>query len=572
MPRQLDPTRVVVVGAGAVGGVAFVPLVEAGLEVVALEAGEWLSTRDMAPDELKLSRGLWPPGPQKVDGEIPTSRATGAQAANQGFSHPMMNAVGGTANHYMAQAWRLNPWDFRVRTATVERYGASRVPEGSTVEDWPLAYDEIEPFYDRVEHAIGVSGKAGNIAGALDPAGNIFEGPRSREYPMPALRTTSFMQRMIDAGRRLGWNPFTGPAAITSRPYEGRPGCVYHGYCMGAGCHVDAKSSPAVSTIPRALETGRLRLVTGAHATTIEADADGRVRGVRYIRNGEDLFQPAEAVLLASYTYENVRLLLLSRSAAYPEGLANNHGQVGRHYFSHAQFGGVNALFPFDLENWYGTPGQGICIDNWADDNFDHSELDFIGGGSLYVYTERRPMAAVNGVGTWAPAGARNWGSAWKAHVIENCDRTNSAYIQRTTVPYEGNYLDLDPTVRDPLGYPVIRVTASFRDNERNMGPFLAERMRLWYAEGGAVEVRGNAAVGNAMGVSTHAYGGTRMGDDPDRNVVDRWGFSHEAPNLGILGASVMGTSGARNPTLTAQALAWRTAEHLAGNWNQIAG
>jgi gluconate 2-dehydrogenase alpha chain len=526
----------------------------------------------MAPDELKLSRGLWPPGPQKVEGEVPTSRAGDSQTANQGFAHPMMNAVGGTANHYMAQAWRLNPWDFRVRTATVERYGSSRIPDGSTVEDWPLTYDGLEPFYDRVEYGIGVSGKAGNLDGVLDPEGNVFEGPRSREYPMPALRTTSFMQRMVDAGHNLGWNPFTGPAAITSRAYQGRPGCVYHGYCMGAGCHVDAKSSPAVSTIPRALETGRLRLVTGAHVTTIESDEDGRVRGVNYIRGGEEIFQPADVVLLASYTYENVRLLLISRSPAYPNGLANNRSQVGRHYFSHAQFGGVNALFPFDLENWYGTPGQGICIDNWADDNFDHSGLDFIGGGSLYVYTERRPMAAVNGVGTWAPQGMRNWGSAWKAHVIEHCDRTNSAYIQRTTLPYEGNYLDLDPTTRDPLGYPVIRVTASFRDNERNMGPFLAERMRLWYMEAGAREVRGNAAVGNAMGGATHAYGGTRMGDDPASNVVDRWGFSHEAPNLGILGGSVMGTSGARNPTLTAQALAWRTAEHLAENWNRIAG
>lgn len=572
MARQLRPTQVVVVGAGAVGGVALLPLTEAGLDVVALEAGRWLDTRDMAPDELKLSRGLWPPGPQKVDGEIPTSRADADATARAGFSHPMMNAVGGTANHYMAQAWRLNPWDFRVRSATTERYGAARLPADSTVEDWPLDYAELEPFYDRVEYAIGVSGKAGNVQGQLDPTGNVFEGPRSREYPMPPLRTTSFMQRMIDAGHGLGWNPFTGPAAITSQPYQGRPGCVYHGYCMGAGCHVNAKSSPAVSTVPRALDTGRLSLVTDAQVTRIESDADGRVRGVRYLSNGEELFQPAQVVLLASYTYENVRLLLLSTSSAYPDGLGNNRGQVGRHYFSHAQFGGVSALFPFDLENWYGTPGQGICVDNWADDNFDHDGLDFIGGGSLFVYTERRPIAAVNGTGTWAPAGSRNWGSAWKAHVIRTSDRTNGAYIQRTTLPYVGNYLDLDPTALDPLGDPVIRVTASFRDNERNMGPFLAERMRRWYLEAGAAEVRGNAQVGGAMGVSTHAYGGTRMGENPATSVVDRWGFSHEARNLGILGASVMGTSGARNPTLTAQALAWRTAEHLAQSWDEIAG
>jgi gluconate 2-dehydrogenase alpha chain len=524
----------------------------------------------MAPDELKLNRGLWPPGPQKVNGEIPTSRANPSQTANQGFSHPMMNAVGGTSNHYMAQAWRLNPWDFRVASTTGERYGADRIPADSTVEDWPISYDELEPFYDAVEYGIGVSGRAGNIGGNVTAEGNVFEGPRSREYPMPPLRMTSFMERMRDAARSLNLDPFIAPAAITSEPYEGRPACVYHGFCLGGGCHVNAKSSTAVSTIPKAIDTGQYEVVTEAHVTTIQSDPEGRVTGVNYIKDGREYFQPADVVLLASYTYENTRLLRLSTSTAYPNGLSNNHGQVGRHYFSHLQFGGAGALFDFDLENWYGTPGQGICVDNWADDNFDHGDLDFIGGGSLYVYTERRPMGAVNGMGDWGREG-REWGSDWKRHLIENIDRTNSAYIQRTTLPYEDNYLDLDPTVVDPLGYPVVRITGSYRENERRMSPYLVEKMRQWYLEAGAVQVSGTGTIGNAMGSSTHAFGGTRMGDNPDTNVVDRFGFSHEAPNLGILGASVMGTSGARNPTLTAQALAWRTAAHLAQNWDSIA-
>ena len=570
MARQLSRTDVVIVGAGAVGGVAALPLAEAGLRVIGLEAGSWLSTRDMAPDELKLNRGLWPPGPQKVNGEIPTSRANESQTANPGFNHPMMNAVGGTSNHFMAQAWRLNPWDFRVVSATRDRYGNQRLPEDCTVEDWPISYDELEPFYDAVEYGIGVSGRAGNVEGRIDPDGNVFEGRRARDYPMPALRMTSFMERMRDSARSLDWNPFIAPAAIASEPYAGRPACVYHGYCLGGGCHVNAKSSTSVTTIPRAAATGQYEVVTEAHATRIRTDGDGRVTGVTYIRNGEELFQPADVVLLGCYTYENVRLLLLSTSPAYPNGLANNAGQVGRHYFSHLQFGGAGALFPFDLENWYGTPGQGICVDNWADDNFDHGDLDFIGGGSLYVYTERRPMAAVNGLGSWGREG-RNWGSDWKNHLIRNVDRTNSAYIQRTTLPYEGNYLDLDPARTDPLGDPVIRLTASYRENERRMSPFLVDKMRQWYLEAGAIQVTGTGNVGNAMGLSTHAYGGTRMGDNPNTNVVDRFGFSHEAPNLGILGASVMGTSGARNPTLTAQALAWRTAAYLAENWDSVA-
>jgi gluconate 2-dehydrogenase alpha chain len=262
---------------------------------------------------------------------------------------------------------------------------------------------------------------------------------------------------------------------------------------------------------------------------------------------------------------------LLSTSVAFPNGLSNNHGQVGLHYFSHAQGGGISALFPFDLRNWYGTPGQGICVDDWADDNFDHAGLDFIGGGTMYVYTERRPLAAVNGLGPWGRQGP-NWGSAWKAHVVRNVDRTNNSYMQRTTLPYEGNYLDLDPTEKDPLGRPVIRITASYRDNEQKIGAFVGEKMRQWYMEAGAVQVQGTGTVnaGTTMGPSTHAYGGTRMGHNPDTNVVDQWGMSHEVPNLGIMGGSVMGTSGARNPTLTLQALAWRTADHVARNWKSI--
>jgi gluconate 2-dehydrogenase alpha chain len=263
-------------------------------------------------------------------------------------------------------------------------------------------------------------------------------------------------------------------------------------------------------------------------------------------------------------------LLLLSKSKAYPNGLSNNHGQVGKHYFSHNQGGAVSALFPFNLNNWYGTPAQGVAIDNWADDNFDHSGLDFVGGGNLYVYTERRPMAAVNGVQAWMQVGP-NWGSKWKAFVKENADRWNVAYLQKTTLPYEDNYLDLDPVVKDPLGFPVIRITAEYKDNERKIGTFIAEKMRQWYMAAGASRVNGDGNVAGGMFASTHAYGGTRMGDNPETNVVDRWGFSHEAPNLGILGGSVMGTSGARNPTQTLQALAWRTAERLVKDWKNIA-
>jgi gluconate 2-dehydrogenase alpha chain len=568
MPQQLRAADVVVVGLGAAGGVAVLPLAQAGLDVVGLEAGTWLDRRDFAPDEIRNNVRDWPMLVKKTEQERPTSRANATQTANQIGSHPMMNAVGGTTLHYWAQSWRLNPWDFRVVSETARRYGRGRIPAGSTVEDWPFGYEELEPYYDVVEHEIGVSGQAGNLRGRIDPRGNKFEGSRERDYPMPALRWTAFHERMADAARGLGWNPFPGPAAINTAEYGGRSGCGYHGYCNKGGCPLDAKNSTHLTTIPKALATGNLRVVTRAHVTTVQVDRSGRVTGVNYLVGNNEYFQPARVVLLASYTYENVRLLLLSASEGFPNGLANNHGQVGRHYFSHHQGGAVSALFPYDLKAWYGLPAQGVAVDEWADDNFDHSALDFIGGGNLWAMSDRRPIGAAN-MSTYGRA--RAWGSDWKRFIHENADRSHGFYLQKTTLPYEDNFLDLDPQVTDALGFQVIRITGEFKENERRVAAFVQDKAEEWYRAAGAIEVT-RGGVGGAMGASTHAYGGTRMGNDPETNVVDSWGFAHEVPNLGVLGASVMGTSGARNPTLTAQALAWRTAKRLAESWSSIAG
>ncbi|MDG2315885.1 MAG: GMC family oxidoreductase [Gammaproteobacteria bacterium] len=566
MTVRLNKTDVVLIGLGGVGGLAVLPITESGLEVVALEAGTWLSPRDFAPDELRNEVHGWPQSVQKANREIPVHRATSSSPDSPRIElHPMMNAVGGTTMHWWAQSWRLNPWDFKVVSETTRRYGASRIPVGSTVEDWPLELEDLEWYYDKVEHEIGVSGQAGNVNGVIDRRGNIFEGPRSRGYPMPPLRGTGFTEIMSDAASRLGWNPFPGPAAINTQVYDNRAPCLYHGFCHRGGCHVEAKNSTAVSTIPKAQKTGNLAVVTEAHVTRIHVDKDGRASAVEYLKNGEIYLQPADVVMLAGYTYENVRLLLLSDSDAYPNGLSNNNGQVGRHYMTHNTSAGVLALFPHELNRWYGLPAQGIAVDEWADDNFDHTDLDFIGGGNLWVYSDRRPITAAN-MHTFDMA--PRWGSDWKSFIMRNADRWVNSYLQKSTLPYKENYLDLHPTVKDPLGFPVCRITADLKENERKIAYFIQDKMEKWFLEAGAIATFRQPT--GTMGPSTHAYGGTRMGNNKETNVVDCWGFSHEVPNLGLLGASVMGTSGAHNPTLTAQALAWRTAEHLVQNWSII--
>jgi len=570
MAVNLKPVDVAVIGLGAAGGVAVLPLARAGLKVAGIEAGTWMDVHSFKPDEIYNNvRGLVTSVP-KAKREIPTFRTSDTARARQGANAPMMNAIGGTSIHYHAQSWRYNPWDFKVRSESIRRYGANSIPKGATLEDWPVTYDELEEFYDHVEYEVGVSGRAGNIAGKVDPRGNVFEGPRKRDFPMPPLRDTDFTDMMMAAAKKLGWKPFRGPAAINSQPYRGRPGCAYHGYCDRGGCHISAKNSTAVTTIPTAQKTKNLTIFDKAQVTRIVNGADGKVTGVLYLREGQEYFQPAKVVLLAGYTYENSRLLLLSKSKAYPKGLSNNHGQVGKHYFGHwdAQAGtGVSALFPFDLNIWYGAIAQNVTVDEFADDNFDHSGLGFIGGATIQVNTEKHPIgaAAMNTYGR-----APQWGSKWKAFVRENAGRWVSSYIQANTFPYENTYLDLDPDVNDPLGDPVCRITSGPKENEPRQALYAGKKMEEWFRAAGAIEVT-KAQGGGGPALTTHAFGGTRMGDNPETNVVDRWGFSHEAPNLGILGASIFGTAGARNPTLTVQALAWRTAEHLAKNWKSIA-
>jgi gluconate 2-dehydrogenase alpha chain len=188
-----------------------------------------------------------------------------------------------------------------------------------------------------------------------------------------------------------------------------------------------------------------------------------------------------------------------------------------------------------------------------------------LGGTGLHVSTEKHPIASA-AMGTYGRG--PSFGSRWKSFVRENAGRWVAAYLQNTSFPYENTYLDLDPGVHDPLGDPVCRVTSGPKPNESRSMAYGQEKMEEWFRAAGAIEVIKTPSTGPIL--STHAFGGTRMGDDPETNVVDRWGFSHEVPNLAIVGGSVIGTSGARNPTLTIQALAWRTADYLIKNWKSI--
>ena len=304
-------------------------LAETGLRVAGIEAGGRFGADEAAFDELANDyRNRL--GAAKANHEVPTWRPDPTGEATTSYDGRIVslmgNGVGGGTVHYAGQHFRLAPWHFRLRSATEERYGASALPSNCTATDWPVSYDDLEPFYARVDETLGVSGEAGR---------NPFEGDRSTAYPLPPLRRTGWTDLIADAARRISLHPFAGPAAIRSEPHRGLAACTYCGFCNWNGCHVGAKGSTHVTAIPRAEATGNLAVATGARVISLDIDAAGRMSGVTYICDGRVHFQPARAVFLSAHTLENTRLLLLSRSTAFPTGLANRAGQVGRNAMSH---------------------------------------------------------------------------------------------------------------------------------------------------------------------------------------------------------------------------------------------
>jgi gluconate 2-dehydrogenase alpha chain len=570
MSTRLKKTDVVIVGLGAAGGYAALALAKAGIDVIGLEAGPRWTPEDFPMDELRNDVRNFMSQP-KAAKEIPTWRPNASQKATQkatqsGIQILMMNGVGGSSIHYGMQQWRFLPWNFKARSETIKRYGAGRIPAGSTLIDWPISYEQLEPYYDKVEYDMGTSGKAGNIKGKKVAGGNTFEGPRAREFPLPPLRRSGWNDMTAATAKRLGWHPFPGPAAIRSKAYNGLPSCQYCGFCTYNGCMAEAKGSTNYGAIARAEQTKHLKVVPNARVTKIEVDKNGRATGVTYLKRGKTFFQPADVVVLSTYVYENTRLLLLSTSKPFLNGLANNHSQVGRHYMSHVVTT-KSGFFPGkQLNRWFGPSAQMTALDDWNADNFDHKGLDFIGGGVLGSgVMENKPMGAARAT----PPSVQAWGSAWKDWLRKHANSVGDGAAQLETLPYEDNYVDLDPTVKDPLGFPVARVTYDLHQNEKAQGTFMLKKVHQWLKEGGASETWvGLPPI--AIAVNSHAYGTTRMGDDPQTSVVDKWLMAHEVPNLAILGGSTFPTSSGYNPTHTIEALAWRTGEHITKNWKAI--
>lgn len=571
---KLKPVDAVLVGLGLTGSLLGKELTDAGLSVVGLERG---GSRDTHPDfampgihdELKYARRH--ELAQDLSRETITFRNRVEETAlpmRQLGSFLPGEGVGGAAVHWNGASWRFLPWDFETRSRTLARYGQGAIPADCTSQDWGVTYAELEPHYDRFEYVYGICGRAGNLDGKVQPGGNPFEGPRSREYPNPPMKT-SFVGALFDKGAEaLGCKPFPLPSANMSRPYTNPYGvtlgaCIYCGFCERFGCEMGAKASPQTTVLPVLLKARNFELRTHANVLRVNLDSSRRrAVGVTYVdARGSEVEQPADLVLLTSYVFGNVRLMLLS-GIGRPYDPVRGEGVVGRNY-AYQTLSGVTLFFEDkELNRFMGAGALGRVIDEWNGDNFDHAGLGFVGGGYVESYSMgSRPIASHP-----VPSGTPRWGSGWKKAVARYFNRSFDIGGHGSCQSYRTNYLDLDPTYRDAYGQPLLRMTFDFHENEYKMSDYLAGKTHEIARAIGPDKIDLNRRTGPYSVVpyqTTHNTGGAIMGKGPATSAVNKYSQSWDVPNLFVVGASAFPQNAGYNPSGTMGALAYFCAEAI---------
>jgi gluconate 2-dehydrogenase alpha chain len=559
--KKLD---VVVLGAGASGAIVASELAQKGLRVVCLDKGPHYSDEDfrLKHDEIRYyARGAIVPHittdpmtwrERNKDSAALLPWVSGPLGTANPLHLPPSLGTGGGSIHWGGACWRFRESEFRMKSTIEERLGKGSLPEGSTLVDWPIGYQDLEPYYDRVEWELGISGRGSNIVGNGHTGDNPWEAPRRRDYPMPPLRQGPADQRFSEACSRLGFHPFRTAAAIASEPFKGRSGCTYCGFCHGYPCHVDAKTSTHVAALPAGLASGNLEIWDYCRAYKVNRSNDGtRVLGVSYYDPlGRSVDIEADRVVLACYALENARLMLAS-------GI-NRNGEVGKHLMTHA-FGFFMGLTPESSNPFMGPLVASTAIEDFSGELVHDYDPTVLWGAPIISWPgDYQPLEIAQSM----PVDAPRWGAGFRDWMKNNYTRAWAMYSQTANIPTQETYVDLDPHCKDKYGQPALRMTHGWGEVDRRGVEFLLKQKRkiakemsltTWWEETTAPEYH----------LSTHEVGTHRMGEDPEKSVVDIFGRSHECENLFVIGGGQFPGYHGYNPTQTIQALAYMTVDHM---------
>ncbi len=541
----------IVVGSGAGGGVVAKELSTAGMSVVLFERGGWVTLDDHDHDELISQRttvlgNAYGPDDKhyrrirvSVDGKssilLPSEGGYGNNAA----------CVGSGTVSYGAMGWRFMPEDFRMKTT----YGDV---EGSTLEDWPISYDDLEPCYEKAEWEIGVAG---------DDSQSPFAPPRKKPQPMPPFEHNKEARILEAAARRLGYHPYPIPMLRNSIPYGGRPQCYRMRTCCGFACPVNAKCGTHNTVIPVALATGNCELRTNCLVNEILINDQGKITGVSYFdENNKKQIQTADIVIISASATETPRLLLNSKSRFFPKGIGNENDWVGRNLQSHS-YCGAFGLFDEDIYDDFG-PGASVAIGD-----FSHHNPGIVGGGVLCNEFNRLPYAFTN----LRPPQSPTWGLEHKRFQQRNYKRIAQVIGPYQEIPDFNGRVDVDPVVKDFWGIPVARISGAKHLKNSEGTAFMAGKAELWLREAGAVETWQTGVINGKVPVSggQHQAGTCRMGNDPKTSVCDRFGRVHAVQNLFVADGSLHVTNGGFNPALTIMAMGYWVGGHIVSEWKK---
>lgn len=509
---KTDDSAVVVIGSGAGGGTLTNELCQKGIPVVLLEAGKRYTIGDFTNDEWEAFNQLsW----------LDLRTASGSWRVARDFPNLpawICKTVGGTTVHWAGASLRLQAHELKARST----YGDL---DGANLADWPLALEDLEPYYDKAEKKLGVT----------------------RTNDLPGLPGNNNFKVMYNGATRMGYeHVHTGRMAINSQPRDGRPACQQLGFCF-QGCKTGAKWSTLYTEIPKAEKTGKLDLRTEAQVVRIEHDGDGKAKAVVYVdANGDKQRQEARAVCVAGNSIETPRMLLMSDSNKFPDGLANSSGQVGRNYMRHMT-GSVYGVFDKPVNGYRGTTMAGIVED---ESRFDDSR-GFVGGYEMETIFLGVPFMA-----TFLNPGA--WGESFTRE-MEAYDHMAGMWLVGEDMPQESNRITLHDSKRDQNGMPVPNVHFDDHPNDIAMRNHGYKAGKSVYEAAGAIRT-----IETPPYPSTHNLGTCRQSADPDRGVCNSFGQTHDVANLFISDGSQFTTSGAENPTLTIITLAIRQADYIA--------